>query len=605
MKKELETNTKEAVSIDPNNAEAYNDMGNAYDDLKRYEQAIGCYKKAVRIIIERDIPNDAASEYRNLGESYERMFPDGEQDIEAGTEEVLRILNNKIDRKTAKSIFIRSTAICHFASRRRPPHSCHTIRFPDEYDENGCRRLRIIRGDGTTSLGSQLSIERLKMHLSGYALKYFDEDALSHFYAYLIDTCNMPNCEWRDGRFDQSQACSADEIPNATGEFGLCSSNPVPVYGVGSNNIYLNRLKTLDGKEIVWKRIGSTGDKSIKNPIDKYAISNALGELITHIFISPYHLRTSLKAPKGFITSLNLQTTNFHKAMDRLNRTMDYESAVGSALFGLAVGDSSLAFCLAEALTHGFDLNEIGQNFVKWFQKDFWTPRGEVFDVGSGTQQAIIRLAGGTQPELAGGADETSNGNGSLMRILPLLFYVFNKPIEERFRITRQVSSITHGHIRSVIACFYYLEFAREILCQTSKQDIYEILQSVIPAFLATLPIDPQEIAAFHRLLKGDISALPEDEIKSAGYVVDTLEASIWCLLTTDSYEGAVLHAVNLGGDTDTTASVTGGLAGLYYGLESIPKDWLQQIARRNDIEDLAKRLSAKITSNAPQTTKE
>jgi ADP-ribosylglycohydrolase len=254
--------------------------------------------------------------------------------------------------------------------------------------------------------------------------------------------------------------------------------------------------------------------------------------------------------------------------------------------------DSSLAFCLAEALTHDFDLNEIGQNFVEWYQERLWTPWGEVFDIGGATQEAIVRLAKGVQPELAGGTGENSNGNGSLMRILPLLFYLLDKPIDERFRITQQVSSITHGHIRSVIACFYYLEFARQILCRKSKIDIYKSLQSVIPDFLASQTIDPQEIALFDRLLKGNISALPEDEIKSSGYVLDTLEASIWCLLTTQSYEAAVLRAVNLGDDTDTTAAVTGGLAGLYYGFDNIPEAWLQQVARRNDIDDLAKRFS-------------
>jgi ADP-ribosylglycohydrolase len=89
--------------------------------------------------------------------------------------------------------------------------------------------------------------------------------------------------------------------------------------------------------------------------------------------------------------------------------------------------DSSLTFCLAEALTEGFDLKAIGKNFVKWYYKNYWTARGKVFDVDS-------------------------NGNGSLMRISPLVFSMLDKPMDERYQITKQVSSITHGHIRSVIA---------------------------------------------------------------------------------------------------------------------------------------------------------
>jgi ADP-ribosyl-[dinitrogen reductase] hydrolase len=126
--------------------------------------------------------------------------------------------------------------------------------------------------------------------------------------------------------------------------------------------------------------------------------------------------------------------------------------------------DSSLTFCLAEALTQGFDLNTIGQNFVKWYHENYWTPHGNVFDIGIATREAIARLAQGEKPELAGGYDESDNGNGSLMRILPLIFYLVDKPINERFDITKKVSSITHGHIRSVIACFYYLEFAKQII---------------------------------------------------------------------------------------------------------------------------------------------
>lgn len=86
--------------------------------------------------------------------------------------------------------------------------------------------------------------------------------------------------------------------------------------------------------------------------------------------------------------------------------------------------DSSLTFCLAEALTNDFCLDEIGQNFVKWYNENYWTPNGEVFDIGGTTKQAILRIAKGENPELAGSSKETDNGNGSLMRILPLLFYL-------------------------------------------------------------------------------------------------------------------------------------------------------------------------------------
>jgi ADP-ribosylglycohydrolase len=254
--------------------------------------------------------------------------------------------------------------------------------------------------------------------------------------------------------------------------------------------------------------------------------------------------------------------------------------------------DSSLTFCLAEALCSGFDIDQIGETFVKWYYKEYWTASGHVFDIGIGTREALYRIKHGTKAELAGGTDEDANGNGSLMRILPLVFAIKDLPIEERFNRTKQVSSITHGHIRSVMACFYYLEFARQIIEGRGKFEIYENLQKMLPSFLAEMGIEPTEIAHFDRILKANITDLPLSEIRSGGYVIETIEACIWCLLTTDNYKDAVLKAVNLGHDTDTTAAVTGGLAGMFYGFDAIPSKWVNALARKGDIQDLVQRLS-------------
>lgn len=274
---------------------------------------------------------------------------------------------------------------------------------------------------------------------------------------------------------------------------------------------------------------------------------------------------------------------------------------VGYGTYNLPAGtwsdDSSLAFCLAEALMQDFNLKVIGDNFQKWLYQNYWTPHGYVFDVGVTTRQAIYSLSTGTRPDLAGGFNENENGNGSLMRILPLLFHIKDKPIDERYSVTKAVSSITHGHIRSVIACFYYLEFARQLLNKEDKFSIYHYLKASVYEYLQSLTINPEEIRLFDRLLKGDITDLAEEQIQSSGYVLHTLEASIWCILTTTDYEEAVLKAVNLGEDTDTTGAVTGGLAGLLYGFDNIPANWVAQLARRGDIDDLASRLTLKLAN--------
>lgn len=255
--------------------------------------------------------------------------------------------------------------------------------------------------------------------------------------------------------------------------------------------------------------------------------------------------------------------------------------------------DSSLAFCLAEALTTEFSLKKIAGNFIAWMNNGYWTAHGDVFDIGIATSQAIRRLERGIQPWLAGGLEVSDNGNGSLMRILPLVVYVKNKPIEERYTIIKQVSSITHGHIRSVIACFYYLEFARQIVEGREKFTVYTNLREEVSNYLNSIEINRDEIHLFRRILNENIYELPEESIFSTGYVLHTLEASIWCILTTDNFKEAVLKAVNLGLDTDTTGAVTGGLAGLLYGFDAIPGDWVNQLARKADIEDLAERIQA------------
>lgn len=249
--------------------------------------------------------------------------------------------------------------------------------------------------------------------------------------------------------------------------------------------------------------------------------------------------------------------------------------------------DTSLMLCLAESIVEGLDLNKLAQKFIAWKNDNYWTPRGWVFDIGIGTRIAIERLENGMTPELAGGFEEMDNGNGSLMRILPLITFTKGFTIEERFLWTKKVSSLTHAHIRSVMACFYYLEFAKKIIEGQDKWQAYKELQFELINYFESKNINPLEINKLHRLLKEDISKNTEETIRSSGYVIDTLEASIWCLLTSNSYQEAVLKAVNLGGDTDTTGAVTGGLAALIYGIETIPAEWLEVLARKDDIINL------------------
>lgn len=249
--------------------------------------------------------------------------------------------------------------------------------------------------------------------------------------------------------------------------------------------------------------------------------------------------------------------------------------------------DTSLMLCLAECMREGLDSNTLAQKFIAWKNDNLWTPHGWVFDIGIGTRIAIERLENGMTPELAGGFDEMDNGNGSLMRILPLVLHIIDLDIDKRYDWTKKVSSITHAHVRSVMACFYYLEFAKKIIEGKDKFQAYNELQSELTQYFEQRKINPIEIHKLHRLLNDDISKVEEGNIKSSGYVIDTLEAAVWCVLTTNNYKDAVLKAVNLGHDTDTTGAVTGGLAALIYGIDAIPKEWINTLARKDDIMNL------------------
>jgi ADP-ribosylglycohydrolase len=253
--------------------------------------------------------------------------------------------------------------------------------------------------------------------------------------------------------------------------------------------------------------------------------------------------------------------------------------------------DTSLALCLADSLSRDFSPADIAQNFVKWYDEAAFTAHGTVFDTGISTAKAVSRLKAGIAPEKAGCAGVNENGNGSLMRIAPLVFYLTDKPEAERFNLTKIVSYITHAHAWSVAACFIYLEYLRKLSDGMDRDAAYTELRG---DFQCGSPyIGNSTLDRFSRILRGDIRTLPESGIKSGGFVIDTLEATFWCFLTTDSYREAVLKAVNLGDDTDTTAAVTGAMAGLACGPDAIPADRLETPAGSGDIRRLAGAMTA------------
>lgn len=246
--------------------------------------------------------------------------------------------------------------------------------------------------------------------------------------------------------------------------------------------------------------------------------------------------------------------------------------------------DSSMLLCTADSLVnHIFSIEDMGERFVRWMNDGLWTAHGDVFDMGGTTSTALMRIAKGTSVDQAGEKHEDSNGNGSLMRILPAVLRFAGEPLELFSDRLEKVSAITHGHARSRMACVFYGLMVRQLLLGWQPQ---AALDSSRAEFTGRYERSP-EFARFRCILEDELPSIPEGEIVSTGYVLHTLHASLWCLLTTDNYRDCALRAVNLGGDTDTTGCVAGGLAGVVYGFKSIPTDWIRQLARKGDVDCL------------------
>lgn len=246
--------------------------------------------------------------------------------------------------------------------------------------------------------------------------------------------------------------------------------------------------------------------------------------------------------------------------------------------------DGALLLCSADSLVEkGFDTQDMGDRFVNWYAKGLWTAHGTIFDIGIATRKALRLIEEGCPAELAGGRDQYDNGNGSLMRILPVVLATLNLDEATFGDQIERASAITHGHDRSKMACVFYGMLTRGLMVGLSVQDALDQTRHDFGHRYQDSP----ELLAFRDLLHADLATWHESQISSGGYVMDTLTASIWCLLTTQSFPECVLKAVNLGDDTDTTGCVAGGLAGVFYGLESIPAEWLAKLPRLQDLEAL------------------
>lgn len=249
--------------------------------------------------------------------------------------------------------------------------------------------------------------------------------------------------------------------------------------------------------------------------------------------------------------------------------------------------DSSLLLCTVDSLLrHKFDTADMGKRFVQWMEGKIWTPWGKVFDIGGATSTALCRIRQGEPAEQAGGVHETSNGNGSLMRILPIALRFANESPVRLLECSHRSSAITHRHPRSQLACGFYCLMLARLMKGDAPVAAHAATVRAATDFYRQ-PLFASELPKFEKVFSLKLATLPEREISSSGYVVDTLTAAVWCLLTSQDYRETVLKAVNLGDDTDTTAIVAGGLAGVHRGLTDVPENWRKSMARAEDLATL------------------
>lgn len=251
-------------------------------------------------------------------------------------------------------------------------------------------------------------------------------------------------------------------------------------------------------------------------------------------------------------------------------------------------GDTtSLTLATMYAITKkGMDYDYIAENCVSWFTSNKFCSVDEAFDIGKTTLKSLVRFTQRKCPAYeCGEATYNDNGNSALKMMFPLAFYFTankeNKDIV--FDTIQKVASITHKHEISICACYIYVHFLMYLLNGNNK---YAAIKNLKHLDYSMFSNATQKY--FSRLLIGNIQELNIDEIKSSHFVVDTLEATLWCFLKSDNYRDCVVAATNIGGDTAVIGALAGGMASIYYGTNNIPKDWMDNIRKKDYIVEIA-----------------
>lgn len=266
---------------------------------------------------------------------------------------------------------------------------------------------------------------------------------------------------------------------------------------------------------------------------------------------------------------------------------------VGGGPFGLEPGhwtdDTSMALCLAESLvvTGDFVPRDQMERYLRWYREGYWSSTGRCFDIGNTVAAALRRFESTGEP-FASSTDPRSAGNGSLMRLAPVVLFAASDTARA-LHLTGESSRTTHGARAAVDACRYFAGLLAGALRGEPKTTLLAAGYCPLPGYWVEHPLDPDiaEIAG------GSFKTRQPPEIRGTGYVVRSLEAALWAFFHGRDFREGCLLAANLGDDADTTAAIYGQLAGAFYGLPGIPAAWLAKLAYRDEILALATKLAA------------
>lgn len=255
---------------------------------------------------------------------------------------------------------------------------------------------------------------------------------------------------------------------------------------------------------------------------------------------------------------------------------------VGGGPFGLQAGewtdDTSMALCLADSLfaKGKFDAKDSMDRYLRWWREGENSSNGTCFDIGITISGSLSRYEQSGDP-WCGLTDPSTSGNGSLMRLAPIPIF-FHDDLDQANAMAMAQSRTTHASDESIQACEYYCTLIVEAINGESKERILRSRES-------------QASEKIRQIARGDWKDKTRDQIESTGYVVHSLEAALWSVHTSSSFEEALVKAVNLAGDADTVGAIAGQLAGALWSYEAIPNRWLQSLIQREHIVGLAQKL--------------